>query len=86
MSDQPPRSPSPADRPPPEPVRGPYPDDPATGRVAYRPTPGKASPVFTAEQARGGRIILNTPTKRWVFIAGLAGIVLLPLLLLIFRG
>ena len=36
---------------------------------------------YPAEKARGGEIILDTPTKRWIFISGLAGAVLLVLLL-----
>jgi hypothetical protein len=36
---------------------------------------------YPAEKARGGEIILNTPLKRGVFIAGLVGAVLLALLL-----
>ncbi|TIN30308.1 MAG: hypothetical protein E5Y31_08105 [Mesorhizobium sp.] len=38
-------------------------------------------PVFSAEQARQGEIILRTRTRRIIFIAGLVGIVLLALLL-----
>ena len=36
---------------------------------------------YPAQKARGGEIILNTPQKRAIFIAGLAGAVLLVLLL-----
>lgn len=36
---------------------------------------------YPAEKARQGRIVLNTPARRAVFIAGLAGIVLLVLFL-----
>ncbi|PSJ63077.1 peptide ABC transporter permease [Mesorhizobium soli] len=41
-------------------------------------------PVFSAEQARQGEIVLRTRTRRLIFIAGLAGIVVLALLLAIF--
>lgn len=34
-------------------------------------------PVFTAEQARQGEIILRTRTRRIIFIAGLVGILIL---------
>ena len=36
---------------------------------------------YPAQKARGGEIILRTPLQRWVFIAGLAGTVLLALAL-----
>ena len=36
---------------------------------------------YPAEKARGGDVILDTPLKRWVFIAGLAGAVVLALVL-----
>jgi hypothetical protein len=35
---------------------------------------------YPAEKARGGEIILNTPLKRWVFVGGLVGAVVLALL------
>jgi hypothetical protein len=34
-------------------------------------------PPYPAEKARGGEIILRTPLRRAIFIGGLAGIVLL---------
>jgi hypothetical protein len=40
---------------------------------------------YPAEKARGGEIILNTPLRRWVFIAGLVGAVVLMLVLSFFR-
>jgi hypothetical protein len=43
-----------------------------------RATPSRPYP---AEKARGGEIILRTPLQRWVFIAGLAGAVILVLAL-----
>jgi hypothetical protein len=36
---------------------------------------------YPAEKARGGEIVLRTSIQRWVFIAGLAGTVLLALVL-----
>ncbi|WP_206534785.1 hypothetical protein, partial [Mesorhizobium sp. M7A.F.Ca.CA.001.13.1.1] len=38
---------------------------------------GDNGPVFSAEQARQGEIILRTRTRRVIFIAGLVGIVIL---------
>lgn len=40
---------------------------------------------YPAEKARGAEIILDTPLKRWVFIAGLAGVVALVLVLSLLR-
>jgi hypothetical protein len=45
-----------------------------------QPAPPKQEP-YPAEKARSGEIILDTPTKRWIFIAGLAGPVVLALVL-----
>jgi len=42
------------------------------------PTP---LPPYPAEKARGGEIILRTPLRRAIFIGGLAGAVVLGLLL-----
>lgn len=38
---------------------------------------GDEGPVFSAEQARQGEIILRTRTRRIIFVVGLAGIVIL---------
>lgn len=38
---------------------------------------------YPAEKARGGRIVLNTPARRAIFISGLIAIVLLVLFLAI---
>jgi hypothetical protein len=50
-----------------------------------REGPAQASPPkqepYPAEKARGGEIILNTPDRRWIFVSGLVGAVLLVLLL-----
>lgn len=40
---------------------------------------------YPAEKARGGEIILKTPLQRWVFMGGLAGAVLLALVLAFVR-
>ena len=42
--------------------------------------PSKQEP-YPAEKARGGDVILDTQLKRWVFIAGLVGAVVLALAL-----
>ena len=55
-----------------------------TRDASAQATPPKPYP---ADKARGGEIILRTPLQRWVFIAGLAGAVLLVLALALFaRG
>jgi hypothetical protein len=46
-----------------------------TDRNRQPPTP------YPAEKARGGEIILRSPLRRAIFIAGLAGAVVLALLL-----
>jgi hypothetical protein len=45
-----------------------------------QPAPPPKQP-YPAEKARGGEIILNTPAKRGIFIAGLIGAVILALIL-----
>jgi hypothetical protein len=45
---------------------------------AEPPRPHEQQP-YPAEKARGGEIILDTPAKRWVFFSGLAGAVILVL-------
>ena len=45
------------------------------------PTAPNEPPPYPAEKARGGEIILGTPLRRAIFIAGLAGAVVLALLL-----
>lgn len=44
------------------------------------PAPSRQEP-YPAEKARGGVIILSTPARRWIFLAGLAGAVVLILVL-----
>jgi hypothetical protein len=50
-----------------------------------REGPAQAAPPpqapYAAEKARGGEIILKTPARRGIFIAGLVGAFLLVLLL-----
>lgn len=46
-----------------------------------RASNGEKPPEYEAEAVRGGRIILRTRAQRIVFIAGLAGIVELALLI-----
>jgi len=48
------------------------------GPAQQAPPPQRPYP---AEKARGGDIILNTPLKRGLFVAGLAGAVALALVL-----
>jgi hypothetical protein len=40
---------------------------------------------YPAEKARGGEIILNTPARRAIFLAGLIGAVVLAVVLMIVR-
>jgi len=47
--------------------------------------PPPAEKAYPAEKARGGEIILKTPLQRGVFIAGLAGAVVLVLALALLR-
>ena len=48
-----------------------------------QPAPPPKQP-YPAEKARGGEIILNTPGRRAIFLAGLVGAVLLAMIILIF--
>jgi hypothetical protein len=41
-------------------------------------------PIYPAEKARQGEIILRTPTRRMIFVAGLVGVVLIAALWLAF--
>jgi hypothetical protein len=47
-------------------------------------SPVTNEPPYPAEKARGGEIILRTPLRRIIFIAGLAGAVVLAVLLSVF--
>lgn len=42
---------------------------------------GKEAPHISAQDARGGEIILRTRARRWIFLAGLIGFVVLVILL-----
>jgi len=41
---------------------------------------GPPRPAYPSEKVRGGEIILRTPLRRAIFVAGLAGAVVLALL------
>jgi hypothetical protein len=50
------------------------------------PPPKEPRPEpYPAEKARGGEIILNTPLRRWVFIGGLVGAIVLVLFMSLMR-
>jgi hypothetical protein len=49
-----------------------------------RESPAEPAP-YPAEKARGGEIILKTPARRAIFLAGLVGAVLLVLILALIR-
>jgi hypothetical protein len=52
--------------------------------MARETDPTNEPQPYPAEKARGGEIILRTPRRRIIFIAGLAGTVLLAILLSVF--
>lgn len=52
----------------------------ASSRESTRP-PETGQTAYPAEKARGGRIILDTRARRMTFFAGLAGALVLALLL-----
>lgn len=43
--------------------------------------PPRRAPTLGGQEARQGRIVLNTPARRWVFFSGLVGLVVLAVLL-----
>jgi hypothetical protein len=49
-------------------------------RPVEEPKPYPAKP-YPAEKARGGEIVLRAPARRFIFIAGLVGLIVLVLLL-----
>jgi len=49
-----------------------------------QPAPPPKQP-YPADRVRGGEIILNTPLRRWVFIGGLVGAIVLVLILSLVR-
>jgi hypothetical protein len=59
------------------------PPQPAPPRSNER-TPDRREDPYLAVKARGGEIILTTPTRKAIFLAGLAGAVALALLLTLF--
>ena len=42
-------------------------------------------PPYPADQARGAEVILNTPLRKWLFIGGLIGAIVLVLVLSLIR-
>jgi|GEM_PF-1785928 len=51
---------------------------PGSGRDDRQERPRRNEPQgYSAEQVRQGRIVLNTPARRWIFIGGLIGFVVL---------
>jgi hypothetical protein len=46
---------------------------------------GEVRKPYPADKARGGEIILRTPARRAIFLAGLIGAVLLVVILSLFR-
>ena len=54
-------------------------DPPRTPRKDGRPPP--AEPAHSAEDVRQGEIVLRTPLRRAIFIAGLVGFVVLAVIL-----
>ncbi|MDE2377216.1 hypothetical protein [Bradyrhizobium sp.] len=50
-----------------------------------QPAPPPKERPYPAEKARGGEIVLRTPARKIVFLAGLIGAVLLVLLLALMR-
>ena len=57
-------------------------DRPMPERPADAPSRGSPSrgPVISGEQARQGRVVLNTPVRRWIFVAGLVVLVIAAIL------
>jgi hypothetical protein len=51
------------------------------GETRAEPAAKATAPHYSAEQVRGGEIILRTRRRRIIFIAGLVGFVLLAILL-----
>lgn len=48
-----------------------------------QPARRREPPTYSGEQVRQGRIVLNTPARRWIFFGGLIGFVLLAYVLAI---
>jgi hypothetical protein len=56
----------------------------AVREAPAEPAPPKTNGPYPAEKARGGEIILRSRMRRIIFIAGLAGAVVLGFLLTLF--
>jgi hypothetical protein len=51
----------------------------------HREAPDIPRQAYPAEEARGGEIILKTPSKRAIFLAGLVGAAILAIILILAR-
>jgi hypothetical protein len=60
------------------------PPEPPPALAEHKMPPVDGPLVYPAEKARGGEIILRTPARRIIFIAGLASVFVLVLLLQLF--
>lgn len=54
--------------------------DPLTDHPGRPGDPPRPAPTLDREEASQGRVILNTPTRRWIFFGGLVAFVLFVLL------
>jgi uncharacterized membrane protein YdcZ (DUF606 family) len=48
-------------------------------------TPPPPKQPYPADKARGAEVILNTPLRRWIFLGGLIGAIVLVLALSLIR-
>ena len=55
-------------------------------RSSKAPSPWRADDRYSAERVRQGQIVLRKPWQRILFAAGLAGCMLVPLLVVMTRG
>jgi hypothetical protein len=55
--------------------------DPLTDRHDPGAESPRRAPTLGGQEARQGRIVLNTPARRWIFFSGLVGLVVLAVLL-----
>jgi hypothetical protein len=60
------------------------PPEPTPPPAEHKMPPVDGPQPYPREKARGGEIILRTPARRYIFIAGLVGIVVLILALRMF--
>ena len=49
-----------------------------------QPAPPPKQP-YSADEARGAEVILNTPLRKWIFFGGLVGAIVLVLVLSLIR-